>query len=178
MRGRPEPVVRQVGDKTYRGVGALGVEGVNGYQRRRQTEAEIRRPRSFEPVEPRLLTWDEVHEEKFKKLQEPNPVFFSPRQRHELMRWRVRLFCGHMVERMAHASYATYGEVGGASSLKSCEECGLTPATILASEPIGLLGDFPGSLLAHRRAELHEKAAKLERQLAKVREELEAADRA
>ena len=56
------------------------------------------------------------------------------------MRWRVRLFCGHVSEREESAtskdlthSVAGYGLSGERSV---CEECGKAPSTIIACKPI------------------------------------------
>jgi hypothetical protein len=51
------------------------------------------------------------------------------------MRWRLRLFCGHVVERTAHISYRTAAQAFTGSH--ACPECRLDPATILAAKPIG-----------------------------------------
>lgn len=56
------------------------------------------------------------------------------RPRSELMRWRLRLFCGHIVERTAHHTHKT---IHAAFTTRACEVCGLEPATIVAAEALG-----------------------------------------
>lgn len=50
--------------------------------------------------------------------------------------WALRLFCGHVVRRTAHADY---GDIRRAGTSRACEECGLQPATIIAARPEGLI---------------------------------------
>ncbi|MFJ8669737.1 hypothetical protein [Streptomyces sp. NPDC093600] len=60
---------------------------------------------------------------------------------HEIMRWRVRLYCGHIIETEAHYTYTDPIDAGG--SRKKCPECGGAWQTIVAFEPIGLRGEPP-----------------------------------
>lgn len=66
----------------------------------------------------------------------------APTPDHMLMRWRLRLFCGHVIERTAHRDYTT---VSRAFSLHTCPECELDPATIVAARPLGPVSDHPNS---------------------------------
>jgi hypothetical protein len=51
------------------------------------------------------------------------------------MRWRLRLFCGHVVERHAHHTHTTvHAAFMGATA---CPECELDPATIVAADTLG-----------------------------------------
>lgn len=53
----------------------------------------------------------------------------------ELVNWRLRLFCGHVVNRTAHHTHTTiHGAFMGAVA---CAECGLDPATIVGAEALG-----------------------------------------
>ena len=61
-----------------------------------------------------------------------------PSEPHELMQWRLRLFCGHIVEQWAHRSHKTIHAAFTRSVC--CPECGLNPATIVDAEAIGLAG--------------------------------------
>lgn len=64
-----------------------------------------------------------------------------PTPPHMLMRWRLRLYCGHVVERKAHRDHHT---VERAFSLgRACPECGLDPAIIVAGPPLGPAGELP-----------------------------------
>ncbi|GHF24495.1 hypothetical protein GCM10010218_01270 [Streptomyces mashuensis] len=60
---------------------------------------------------------------------------------HEIMRWRVRLHCGHIIETEAHCTYPDPLSAG--SYDKRCSECGEDRQTIVAFEPIGLRGEPP-----------------------------------
>ncbi|WP_157877229.1 hypothetical protein [Streptomyces odonnellii] len=60
---------------------------------------------------------------------------------YEIMRWRVRLYCGHIIETEAHYTYTDPVDAGGYS--KRCSECGKDGLTIVAFEPIGLRGEPP-----------------------------------
>lgn len=63
------------------------------------------------------------------------------KQDHEIMRWRVRLYCGHIIETAAHYTYTNPIDAGGYS--KRCPECGEERSTVVAYEPIGLLAESP-----------------------------------
>ena len=60
---------------------------------------------------------------------------------HEIMRWRVRLYCGHTMEMEAHYTYADPLSVG--SYGRRCSECGRDRQTIVAFKPIGLRDESP-----------------------------------
>lgn len=89
---------------------------------------------------------------------------------HDIMRWRVRLYCGHIVETQRHRENAK-PILHGSSSMK-CPECGKDPSGIVAFEPIGLVGQPPFSPKAAAsrspkrptRAELERRVAALERE--------------
>ncbi|GAB3971027.1 hypothetical protein GCM10029978_045440 [Actinoallomurus acanthiterrae] len=59
----------------------------------------------------------------------------------ELMRWRLRLYCGHVVEQTAHRSHKTIHQAFTGSS--RCPECSLSPAMIIAAKPLGTAGTAP-----------------------------------
>lgn len=67
-------------------------------------------------------------------------VFASRTPPHDLMRWRLRLYCGHVVEGTAHRTHLTIHAAFTGST--RCTECGLDPATIVDGEAIGL-GEEP-----------------------------------
>jgi hypothetical protein len=60
---------------------------------------------------------------------------------HEIMRWRVRLYCGHIIETEAHYTYTDPLSAGAYG--RRCSECGEDRQTIVAFEPIGLRGEPP-----------------------------------
>ena len=74
-------------------------------------------------------------------LRQVAATMSRPTPKHELMEWRLRLFCGHVVKRSAHASHTiVHGAFTGSTR---CPECGLDPATIVAAEAIGLAEERP-----------------------------------
>jgi hypothetical protein len=82
---------------------------------------------------------------------------------HDLMRWQVRLFCGHVVERTAHKNHKT---VRSAFTIgAACPECGLDPASIIAARPLGLEAEPPASPRADAPTA---DVAKVRRQLARA----------
>ena len=88
----------------------------------------------------------------------------------ELMRWRLRLYCGHVVERTAHYTHKTIHNAFIGST--SCPECGLGPATIVAGEAIGLAAEpnsAPGQTTPSATPKRSGKPTKAELE-AKVRE--------
>ncbi|QWF21772.1 hypothetical protein KM427_23070 [Nocardioides sp. LMS-CY] len=93
----------------------------------------------------------------------------------DLMRWRLRLFCGHVVERTAHRSYTDAGRAFTMST--NCPECGLDPATIIDAQAVGLLAEPhkaphqppPRSTSRPTRAALEKRVADLEAELAALK---------
>jgi hypothetical protein len=77
------------------------------------------------------------------KLDEIARLMSSPMQPHELMMWRVRLYCGHVVEKRSHFTHTTLHSafIGP----MSCDQCGLDPATIVDGEAIGLVEEPPSA---------------------------------
>lgn len=53
---------------------------------------------------------------------------------NEMVEWRLRLFCGHVITRMAHRTHKSVHAAFTAAI--SCAECGLDPATIVAAEAV------------------------------------------
>lgn len=66
---------------------------------------------------------------------------WPPTPDHQLMRWRLRLFCGHVVERTAHVESKTPHAAFMSGCV--CPECGLDPATIVAARPLGTAASPP-----------------------------------
>lgn len=93
-------------------------------------------------------------------------LFGTPTPRRDLMRWRVRLYCGHVVEWTAHRTHMT---ISSALSVgRACPTCGLDPATIVAAVPLGLMSD---------PADPRPDPARLEAELASVSRRAAAAER-
>lgn len=93
----------------------------------------------------------------------------------ELMHWRVRLFCGHVVERSAHYTHKT---VQSAFMERACPECGLDPVTIVDAEPLGLVAERPLPTAARQlkpakptRTQLENRVQELESELTRLRAE-------
>lgn len=68
----------------------------------------------------------------------------NPTPDHMLMRWRLRLFCGHVIERTAHVEHTTAGSAFG-GSVHGCPECDQDPVVIVAARPLGLKGRPPNT---------------------------------
>ncbi|WP_045063603.1 hypothetical protein [Rhodococcus sp. AD45] len=93
-----------------------------------------------------------------------------------IMRWRVRLYCGHIVEVTRHVEVAE-PTMHGSSSTR-CSECGMNPARIVAFEPIGPLGEATMNKALNpaasqpkprSRKQLEARVAELEAELAAMR---------
>jgi hypothetical protein len=86
------------------------------------------------------------------------------------MRWRVRLYCGHIVETLVHCSMERPTMHGSSSMV--CPECGIDPAYKVAYEPLGFLDQRPvppapaAPPRRPTRAQLERRVAELEAQLA------------
>lgn len=63
-------------------------------------------------------------------------ILSQPKRPEELMRWRLRLYCGHVVEKQAHYTHTTLH--AAFTGPTKCAECGLNPATIVDGRAIGL----------------------------------------
>lgn len=91
---------------------------------------------------------------------------------HQLVRWRLRLYCGHVVERTAHAENRTVHAAFMGSV--ECPECGLDPSTIVAAKPVGRAAEPPASPRPpDRRAGLERKLARAQAEVERLRAELE-----
>jgi hypothetical protein len=101
-------------------------------------------------------------------------ILGRPTAPHELMRWRLRLFCGHVVERQAHLTHRTLHAAFSGSV--ACPICGLDPAIIVDGAPVGPVGEPPESPAVPRprrskasRAELEMKVQVLEAEVGRLR---------
>jgi len=56
--------------------------------------------------------------------------------RSNLMRWRLRLYCGHVIERTAHRENKYVHDAFGGEC--PCPTCGLNPSIIIAGTALGL----------------------------------------
>lgn len=91
-----------------------------------------------------MRMWARAEEESRKRPPRPLPdktvelirsILANPTPDHELMRWRLRLYCGHVIESTANVDNKTYGKpgIGG----RHCTECGSDHQTVVASKPLG-----------------------------------------
>jgi hypothetical protein len=92
---------------------------------------------------------------------------------HHLMRWRLRLFCGHVVERTAHIDHKTV--TAAFTGRVRCPECELDPATIVAARavgPVATLAPAATAVAATRQADLDKRLAKARAEVARLEKEL------
>lgn len=103
-----------------------------------------------------------------------------PTPPEELMKWRLRLYCGHVVERVAHYTHRDLHAAFTGST--SCTECGLDPATIVDGMAVGLVVERPtapqpsvpapaGRPRKPTRAALEARVAELEAELKRLQGE-------
>jgi hypothetical protein len=90
---------------------------------------------------------------------------------HQLMQWRLRLYCGHIVIGTRHAEM-THPTLHGCASQR-CPECGKDPSTIVAYEPIGLIAEPPAGIPPPAPAVRRPTRAQLERRLRELEAENE-----
>ncbi|MFG2030496.1 hypothetical protein [Streptomyces sp. NPDC048825] len=77
--------------------------------------------------------WSDERWEKMRQLLGPSTSAW------ELQRWRLRLYCGHVIE--ATRLRERPRPDGGICDKERCPECGLDPAVIVAFEPLGPVAD-------------------------------------
>ncbi|WP_377268520.1 hypothetical protein [Peterkaempfera sp. SMS 1(5)a] len=70
-------------------------------------------------------------DEKFEAIQE---LLGPPPHPSEFVRWRVRLYCGHIREVRRLRSQERPD--GGVTHQERCTECGVAPSVIVAFEPL------------------------------------------
>jgi hypothetical protein len=88
------------------------------------------------------------------------------------MVWRLRLYCGHTIERSAHRSHTTVQSAFGGSV--KCTECGCEAATLIDARAIGLAAEPPHPELAPAvrkppRAALERRIKQLEAEIARLK---------
>lgn len=102
-------------------------------------------------------------------------ILGAPKQPHELMRWRLRLYCGHVIEKQAHYTHKTLHAAFSGST--TCPECSLDPAIIVDGEALGLAGEPPFAPRSSRaptprkptKAELEARVRELEAEVERLR---------
>jgi hypothetical protein len=103
---------------------------------RRRGEEQAKEARARERADPEIIR---RKHEAFRQAWELMQKFKKPE--HEIMRWRVRLYCGHITETRRHREAAT-PTTHGPYSMR-CPECGKDRSMIVAYEPIGLAAEPP-----------------------------------
>ena len=106
------------------------------------------------------------------RLDQLASLLRTPTPDHELMEWQLRLYCGHTVERRAHASHKTVHAAFTGST--SCVECGCDPAIIIDARALGQAASPPGlnarptatAVRKPTRAALEKRIAELEAEVA------------
>lgn len=98
-------------------------------------------------------------------------ALLTPTAPHELMVWRLRLYCGRTVERTAHRSHKTVHSAFCGSI--RCSECGCDPATVIDARAVGLAAEplQPEPVPAPRkptRAALERRIKELETEVARL----------
>lgn len=132
--------------------------------RRRQEEAE----RTAERVREIVADWPPLTPEQRDKIA---LILGVRTPDHELMRWRLRLCCGHIVEITQHQDHQQ------PSGSRICPECGLAPAAVVAYEPLGRVAeppnqqqlDAPPRSRSARRAADQKRTAELEQEVRPLR---------
>ncbi|MCH9736964.1 MAG: hypothetical protein K0U78_20830 [Actinomycetia bacterium] len=61
-------------------------------------------------------------------------TLMTPTPDHELITWRLRLYCGHRIERASHRSHRTVQSAFSGST--NCGECGVDPAIVIDARTI------------------------------------------
>ena len=107
------------------------------------------------------------------QLERIRTIIGSPTPPHELMIWRLRLYCGHTVERRAHRSHKTVQSAF--SGAVNCTECGRDPSTVIDARAIGLAAPSPYSpavpaVPKPTRAALERRIEELETEVARLRD--------
>jgi hypothetical protein len=104
-------------------------------------------------------------------------TFANQTRDHELMRWRVRLYCGHIVETRRHCTIDEPTRHGSSSTV--CPECGMDPARIVAYEPLGLVAKPPWSTQRQprpNRRSIEKRLKKIEAEANELRNQLQQFD--
>ena len=106
------------------------------------TEAQARRQREREDLRDRAArVAAEAPPLSQETLQRVTELLSRKTPPSELVEWRSRLFCGHVITRTSHHTRTTVHSAftGGIK----CPECGLDPATIIAAQAIHRLEPDP-----------------------------------
>jgi hypothetical protein len=124
--------------------------GLEGYESIPDAGADGRRTKKQEKAQRQREDMSRAAREIARTAPPPTPELIErlrvllarPAPPEELVLWRLRLFCGHVVTRHAHYTHTTAHAafMGGIA----CPECGLDPASIIAAEALGRHAQPPG----------------------------------
>lgn len=106
------------------------------------------------------------------QLARVGAILATPTPDSELMVWRLRLYCGHTVERQAHRSHKTVHSAF--SGAVKCTECGRDPSTVIDARAIGLAAPSPHApavpaVRKPTRAALERRIEELEAQVVRLK---------
>jgi hypothetical protein len=104
-------------------------------------------------------------------LEKVGTLLSQPTPDSQIMRWRLRLFCGHISQARRHCTMTRPTDHG--CSPQRCPKCGMDPAAIVAYEPLGLAAvPTPAPAAPRPRARSSLSKAELQAENARLREEL------
>ena len=95
----------------------------------------------------------------------------TPTPPHDLMRWRLRLFCGHVTERRSHVTNRTVQAAFSGAVI--CPDCGLDPATIIDAVAVAPVGESVTSRDVRRPSSAKASRAHLEARVRELEAEVE-----
>lgn len=158
------------------------------YERIRQDHCDQKTAEGIRDAVKEQAQWEaeeaadpELREARRKTVERGRTMLFSCASQthdHELMRWRVRLYCGHIVETRRHCTIDAPTRHGSSSML--CPECGMDPARIVAHEPLGLVAKLPSATTRRQpqpqRRSIEKRLAKIEAEVKDLRDQLQRLD--
>lgn len=103
-------------------------------------------------------------------LEKVATLLLQPTPDSQITHWRLRLFCGHIIQARRHYTMTRPTDHGCGS--QRCPECGMDPAAIVAYEPLGLAVPTAAPAAPRPRARSSLSKAELQAENARLREEL------
>ena len=106
------------------------------------TKRQVRRQREFEEIRVHAVAMAATAPPLTPEQLRTIATFIMNRPpASELVEWRLRLFCGHVVTRTSHHTNTTVHMAF--TGTVACPECGLDPATIVSAEALRRLAPEP-----------------------------------
>lgn len=137
------------------------------------TERQIRRQREFEDIREHAVRMAADSPPLTAGQLRTLATFIMNRPpESDLVEWRLRLFCGHVVTRTSHHTNTTVHMAF--TGMVACTECGLDPATIVSAEALRRLAPEPPQPKERGpdSASLRRAIARHEREIEKLRAQL------